>query len=228
MFVMIAIVFVGGTAAVGLLQGSEVETMRELEAERHRLLRLSKGVSVSKKVLNELPKSQGVLVPEPEKESGAAAVQKYKPIWNKETKDVVLLLYNNLTEVENTINNYFTDEDERYSQLFEKTASRAQTDWSEVAIRVTIAVLTLFLVQIFFSVYKYNRQLSAALSGKAEALEIIGENEESRDLLRGKLVSIIDQYQPGFGPAPRTPISEAIELVEKAAGLPLKKTSTKN
>lgn len=47
-----------------------------------------------------------------------------------------------------------------YEETLKRLSLQSQTNVADIAIRVTIAVLTIFLVQVFFSVYKYNRHLA--------------------------------------------------------------------
>jgi type II secretory pathway component PulC len=102
-----------------------------------------------------------------------------------------------------------------YEKVFEDVKKLTQTSWADIAARGTIALLTLFLVQIFFSVYKFNRQLSSSLSAKAEAIEMIASDKDSEQLLNKELISVVKQHLPGFGKEPKTPLHEAIDLAGK-------------
>jgi hypothetical protein len=113
----------------------------------------------------------------------------------------------------------FIDQNYSTSESFKETLNRlsvqSQTNYADIAIRVTIAVLTIFLVQVFFSVYKYNRHLAIMLAAKAEALELAGNDAAARKELSREAVSIVKESVPGFGPHPRTPIEEATSMAER-------------
>lgn len=108
-------------------------------------------------------------------------------------------------------------EDEKYKTTLYNLTVQSQTNAADIAIRVTIAVLTIFLVQVFFAVYKYNHYLADMLAAKAEALELAGNDTDARKKLSREAASIVREGVPGFGAAPRTPIEEATRLAEKFA-----------
>jgi hypothetical protein len=103
---------------------------------------------------------------------------------------------------------------ESYKADLARLSQQSQSNYADIAIRVTIAVLTIFLVQVFFSVYKYNRHLAIMLAGKAEALELVRNDDEARKELSREVISIVKETIPGFGSHPRTPIEEAIRATE--------------
>lgn len=109
--------------------------------------------------------------------------------------------------------NYSTSES--YKEALNRLSLQSQTNYADIAIRVTIAVLTIFLVQVFFAVYKYNRHLAIMLAAKAEALELAGNDDDARKELSREAVNIIKESVPGFAPYLRTPIEEATRMVEK-------------
>lgn len=113
----------------------------------------------------------------------------------------------------------FVEQNYKTSPSYEATLNRlsqqSQSNYADIAIRVTIAVLTIFLVQVFFAVYKYNRHLAIMLSAKAEALELLGTDEDARKELSREAVSIVKEAVPAFGAQPRTPIEEVARLAEK-------------
>jgi hypothetical protein len=108
--------------------------------------------------------------------------------------------------------NYSTSES--YKEALNRLSIQSQTNYADIAIRVTIAVLTIFLVQVFFSVYKYNRHLAIMLAAKAEALELAGNDVDARKDLSREAVNIVKESVPGFGPHPRTPINEATRMID--------------
>lgn len=104
---------------------------------------------------------------------------------------------------------------ESYKDSLSRLSQQSQTNYADIAIRVTIAVLTIFLVQVFFAVYKYNRHLANMLAAKAEALELAGNDEDSRKELSREAVSIVKESVPGFGASPRTPLEEIVQAADK-------------
>lgn len=107
-------------------------------------------------------------------------------------------------------------------QSFKETMDRlnlqSQTNYADIAIRVTIAVLTIFLVQVFFSVYKYNRHLAIMLAAKAEALELAGSDETARKELSREAITIVKESIPGFGAHPKTPLEQIAQAFERVRG----------
>lgn len=116
--------------------------------------------------------------------------------------DFVKQNYSNSTTLEGTLS---------------RLTTQSQTNVADIAIRVTIAVLTIFLVQVFFSVYKYNRHLGSLLAAKAEALELAANDEDARRELSHEAIAVVKESVPGFGPQPRTVYEQAIGVAEKFA-----------
>ncbi|MGA9994087.1 MAG: hypothetical protein WBP93_01675 [Pyrinomonadaceae bacterium] len=110
-------------------------------------------------------------------------------------------------------NNY--PNSETYRDTLNRLSQQSQSNYADIAIRVTIAVLTIFLVQVFFAVYKYNRHLANMLAAKAEALELAGSDDDSRKELSREAVSIVKESVPGFGTHPRTPFEEVVQMADK-------------
>ena len=81
--------------------------------------------------------------------------------------------------------------------------------------RVAIAALTFFLVQVFLRIYKYNKQQNTSLLTKAEVLELFNEPGTDMKKLREILASKIEE-NPKFGNSPTTPIEQIIHIAEKA------------
>jgi hypothetical protein len=113
----------------------------------------------------------------------------------------------------------FVDKNYSTSPSYEATLNRlslqTQSNYADIAIRVTIALLTIFLVQVFFAVYKYNRHLANILAAKAEAFELAGSEEDARKELCREAASMIKEGVPGFGQPPRTLIEEAVRAAER-------------
>jgi hypothetical protein len=119
-----------------------------------------------------------------------------------------------IAELQNQIQFQF-GQNNTYQQFLRDIAERTQTSWPDIAIRVTLAVLTLFLVQIFFAVYKYSQHLSNVLAAKAEALELLSVTPEDRQHVRNEMIALVREGVPGFGSGPNTPLQEILELLGK-------------
>jgi hypothetical protein len=119
-----------------------------------------------------------------------------------------------LIELQKVVRDNYTQE-QSYQSLLREISASMQTSWPDIAIRATIAVLTLFLVQIFFAVYKYSQHLSNLLAAKAEALELVGVAEQDRRQLRKEMISLAKERTPTFGAGPNTPLQELLDLLEK-------------
>jgi len=102
-----------------------------------------------------------------------------------------------------------------YEVLLRDIADKTQTSWPDIAIRATVAILTLFLVQIFFSVYKYSQHLSNLLARKAEALELLGVFAEDRQGVRKEMIAVAKEGFPGFSAGPNTPLQDVIDILDK-------------
>jgi hypothetical protein len=139
----------------------------------------------------------------------------------KEMREVQEKLGGDREEVALRLNNLYNFIEQNYSTSanYEATLNslklQSQSNYADIAIRVTIAVLTIFLVQVFFSVYKYNHHHANMLAAKAEALELAGNDTDARKELSREAVSIVKESVPSFSPYPRTPIEEAIMMAEK-------------
>jgi hypothetical protein len=103
-----------------------------------------------------------------------------------------------------------------YRVFLKDIADKLQTSWPDIAIRVTLAVLTLFLVQIFFAVYKYNQHLSNLLAAKAEALELLAVTPEDRQRVRSEMIPLATESLPGFAAGPQTPLQDILNVIGKA------------
>lgn len=77
-------------------------------------------------------------------------------------------------EVKRIISARYGDESS-YKVILENIEKQSYVSWPDIAMRMTIAALTLFLVQIFFHIYKYNQQQASQLLTKAEVLELYKE-----------------------------------------------------
>jgi len=107
-------------------------------------------------------------------------------------------------------------EADNYKEALDRIEQKSSTSWPDIAVRVTIAALTLFLVQIFFHVHKYNRRLVNSLYAKAEALELIGGDSDAQKHMRKAVISTIIDASPTFDRGPRTPVEQALETIHKS------------
>lgn len=180
MYIMLALVMIGGMASFGLWIFTHADRISTLEAQRKKLITLQEGF-----------------------------------------KDAQVKLGSNNEELKVQLDRLikFIDHDysdsEPYKEAFNRLSLQSQTNYADIAIRVTIAVLTIFLVQVFFAVYKYNRHLAIMLGAKAEALELAGNDADARKELSREAVSIVKESVPGFGARPRTPLEEVVQMAEK-------------
>ncbi len=101
-------------------------------------------------------------------------------------------------------------------QKIEKRSQNAITGWQDIVMRISIAVLSLFLVQVFFHIYRFNQQQSSHLWTKSEILELFKDSsEENLQEMRNTILSRMDS-SPKFGKSPQSPIDLALELLNKA------------
>lgn len=102
-----------------------------------------------------------------------------------------------------------------YKNLLENIEKQSYISWPDIAMRITIAALTLFLVQIFFHIYKYNQQQSSQLMNKAETLELFREADANQAELRTFLLSKSD-FSTKFDKSPVSPTEQIINIIGKA------------
>lgn len=120
----------------------------------------------------------------------------------------------NISELTTLVNQRYGDGD-TYKSLIESIERQSLTSWPDIAMRVTIAALTLFLVQIFFHIYKYNQQQSSMLYNRAELLELHCEPNADINELRKSLLNKED-YLPKFDNGPESPTGKVIDVISKA------------
>ena len=236
MVIMIVLVFVGGGSSFGFWVKDRLEIMQTLENERNKLVNLKEGLSgkgyydqmyssfrtrsYDVHFYEEIETSFNSFVNFLEtttdfyKIIDESKLKSYENLKNsfKSAKESYLQKIDAvLLSIKNNLSDIYGNKNE-YEKVFEDVKKSSQTSWADIAARGTIALLTLFLVQIFFSVYKFNRQLSSSLSAKAEAIEMIASDKDSEQLLNKELISIVKQHLPGFGKEPKTLLHEAIDL----------------
>lgn len=116
-------------------------------------------------------------------------------------------------EIKKIITNRYGTADS-YQDLLKNIEKQSYVSWPDIAMRVTIAVLTIFLVQIFFHIYKYNQRQLSHLNSKAETLELYTQDGANQAELRSGLLSKID-LNPKFDKSP-SPLSEQIINIIKS------------
>ncbi|WP_445454479.1 hypothetical protein [Flavobacterium sp. 25HG05S-40] len=118
---------------------------------------------------------------------------------NNEIKEILTSRYGNETS---------------YNEVIKNIEQQSYISWPDIAMRITIAALTLFLVQIFFHIYKYNQQQASNLFTRAEVLELYQESDSNLDELRLGLLSKLDQ-NPKFDKSPTSPTEQFISIIKK-------------
>lgn len=118
--------------------------------------------------------------------------------------------------VKTLITKHFGNE-KSYQETLESIENQADVSWPDIAMRITIAALTLFLVQVFFHIYKYNQRQASHLYTKAETLELFTEEGAEMDTLRAGLLAKMDPH-PNFEKSPTTPTENIINVIGKGGG----------
>jgi len=172
--IMLVIVAIGGSASFGTVALSEAKKVRELEAERLKMLN----------IINIIQEADSTKFDER----------------NNKLKEIISYRYGN----ENT-----------YKSIIENIEKQSYVSWPDIAMRITIAALTLFLVQIFFHIYKYNQQQASHLFTRAEILELYKESGADQSELRLGLLAKVDS-NPKFEKSPSTPTEQFINVISKA------------
>jgi hypothetical protein len=91
--------------------------------------------------------------------------------------------------------------------------AQSRTNWGDVAIRITVAVLSLFLVQVFFSVYKYAMIAAMRLSERLDG--IIALSRDKSPEAKAKLLHLLASADGGsFGREPTLPIKDILPLLK--------------
>ena len=104
-----------------------------------------------------------------------------------------------------------------YSDTYEKTLNELKEEsalsWERIAMKATIAILTLFLVQVFFNIYKYNQQQFSYLSSKIETIELFRETTTEKESLRQGMLDKMES-PPTFDKDPTAPTEKIINILE--------------
>lgn len=116
-------------------------------------------------------------------------------------------------DIQKIISQKYGDE-KSYQQTIQNIEKQTVVSWPDIAMRVTIAALTLFLVQVFFNIYKYNQQQLANLLTRAETLELYRETGADQEALRTGLLAKLDT-NPSFDKTPVSPTEQIINVFSK-------------
>lgn len=101
-----------------------------------------------------------------------------------------------------------------YKTLLDSLKDKSTISWEDIAMRATIAALTLFLVQVFFQIYKFNQQQSFYLNSKAEVIELYKMEDTDKTELPKVLLEKLDA-NIRFGKDIATPIEQVINILAK-------------
>jgi len=118
------------------------------------------------------------------------------------------------TDIQKIIKQNYGDE-KGYQQIIQNIEKQTVVSWPDIAMRVTIAALTLFLVQVFFNIYKYNQQQVSNLVTRAETLELYKETGANQEELRSGLLNKLDT-SPSFDKTPSSPADQIINVITKS------------
>ncbi len=123
---------------------------------------------------------------------------------------------NKVSNIQNLLSAYKDIASEKAIAERLKLYESNKLQWDQIIMRVSLAILTVFLVQIFFNVYKYHQVQTNYLENKLEALRLfaLSENEEEQKQFRKTILSNINK-SPGFGKDPSSPIDQVIKMAEK-------------
>lgn len=105
----------------------------------------------------------------------------------------------------------------KYETLIEKLEKNSEISWRDIAMRVTIAALTLFLVRIVFQMYKYNQQQSSNLLARAEILELYLDDKSDLDSLREGLLTKLEA-NPSFNKTDSNSAEQLLKLIAVSKG----------
>lgn len=189
---IILLVFIGGGISIGTIALDQFSKLRQLEKVRQEML----------SNINRIDTTTTFIISDKDPYSTTYVFRKDSTI---------------ATSIKESIETTFgTFEDTKnYKQLLENLQKKESYNISEIIMRVAIAALTFFLVQVFLRIYKYNKQQNTSLLTKAEVLELFNEPGTDMKKLREILASKIEE-NPKFGNSPTTPIEQIINIAEKA------------
>jgi hypothetical protein len=190
---IILLVFIGGSISIGTIALDQFSKLRQLEKVRQEMLTAVNKLNTESYFYEYLNLNNS-----PEK-----AIIKHDSAIAKAIQKNIETTFGSLEDTKN------------YKQLLENVQRKESYNISEIVMRVAIAALTFFLVQVFLRIYKYNKQQCTSLLTKAEVLELFNEPGTDMKKLREILASKIEE-NPKFGNTPTTPIEQIINIADKA------------
>ena len=190
---IVILVFIGGSISIGTIALDQFSKLRQLEKVRQEMLSVVDKLDLNKMRISYLNS----------KDSIERFTIKHDKDIARSIQESIIITFGSLEDTKN------------YKQLLENIQKKESYNISEIIMRVAIAALTFFLVQVFLKIYKYNQQQNTILLTKAEVLELFNEPGSDMKKLREILASKIEE-NPKFGNTPSTPIEQIINIADKA------------
>lgn len=189
---IILLVFIGGGISIGTIALDQFSKLRQLEKVRQEML----------SNIYRIDTTTTFIISDKNPYSTTYVFRKDSTI-AKSIKESIETTFGTFEDTKN------------YKQLLENLQKKESYNIKEIIMRVAIAALTFFLVQVFLRIYKYNKQQNTSLLTKAEVLELFNEPGTDMKKLREILASKIEE-NPKFGNTPTTPIEQIINIADKA------------
>lgn len=186
LIIMVVLVFIGGGTTIGTLAFSKASKVRELEIKRIELIEISDSLN---KIHSDFSTNSII-----------SDTAKFRSISKQ------------LNNIKISIDKKFGQKN-TYKDVLDNIQRSEIISWEDIAIRITIAALTLFLIQIFFHIYKYNQQQASSLRSKAEVLILFNESGADLNDLRNGLLSKLST-EAKFGKDPTTPTEQIINIID--------------
>lgn len=125
-------------------------------------------------------------------------------------------LNNTKEEIRQLLNDAYGEKDS-YVNLLEELNENSVENWRNVAMRITLAALTLILVQVLFHIYKYNQRQVTILTAHSELLKLYNETGADIGELRHGLL-IKSDSSTRFGSASQNQTDFLINLLTRSRG----------
>lgn len=191
--IIVLLVFIGGSISIGTIALDQFSKLRQLEKVRQNML----------SAIDQIDKRNFQFEVHNSKDSTELIERQLDNVVANSIQTAVEATFGSLEDTKN------------YKQLLENIQKKESYNISEIIMRVAIAALTFFLVQVFLKIYKYNQQQSTSLLTKAEVLELFNEEGANKEKLLDLLASKLEG-NPKFGNSPATPIEQIINIADKA------------
>jgi len=91
----------------------------------------------------------------------------------------------------------------------------ASRRWERFAARATIAILTLFLIQVFYSAYRYRSRLLHVCEDRIEAMTMLRERAELAQVYVEEFSKTAAGASAVFGPSPKTGLDIATDVIRR-------------